>query len=130
MLFVFVELAALHHRGRRDARSDSGKIRQRETVGHALRRRTVFGAVRQDRRGDVVRNLWGAAWGLPDLHARRHRKRDGAAQTWAGGVDVIPYQQGGHYAVAAWANSSSSSSSTGENVLSGLVESVIGLRLP
>ncbi len=35
-----------------------------------------------------------------------------------------------NYALAAWANSSSSSSSTGENVLSGLVESVIGLRLP
>jgi len=33
-----------------------------------------------------------------------------------------------NYAVAA--NSSSSSSSTGENVLSGLVERVIGLRLP
>jgi hypothetical protein len=34
------------------------------------------------------------------------------------------------HAVAAWAKSSSNSSSIGENVLSGLVESVIGLRLP
>jgi len=34
------------------------------------------------------------------------------------------------HAVAAWAKSSSNSSSIGANVLSGLVESVIGLRLP
>ena len=36
------------------ARPDPGKIRQRETVGHALRRRPLLGAVRQGRRGDVV----------------------------------------------------------------------------
>src|SRR5258706_9021787 len=35
-----------------------------------------------------------------------------------------------HQAVAAWANSSSSSSSTGAKVESGLVESVIGLPVP
>src|SRR5665811_665801 len=57
VLFLFVELAAVHYRGRCGARSDSGKVRQRKTVGHALRRRTLFGSVRQDRGGDLVRNL-------------------------------------------------------------------------
>ena len=41
VLLVFVELAALHHRGRCGARFDSGKVRQRQAVGHALRRRTA-----------------------------------------------------------------------------------------
>ena len=72
---LFVELAALHHRGRRGARSDSGKIRQRKIVGNALRRRPLLGAVRQGRRGDGVRDLCGAARSLPHLHARRCRMR-------------------------------------------------------
>jgi len=82
MLFIFVELAAVHHRGRRGARSDSGKIRQRKTVGHALRGRAVFGTVGQDRDSDVMRNLRRAARSLPDLHARRRRMRHGAEETW------------------------------------------------
>jgi hypothetical protein len=41
-----------------------------------------------------------------------------------------PRRRGYGYAVRASAKSSSNSSSIGENVLSGLVESVIGLRLP
>ncbi len=79
VLFVLVELATVHDRGRRRARPDPGQIRQRKIVGHALRRRSMLGAVRQGRRCDIMRDLCGAAGGLPHLHARRSRMRYGAA---------------------------------------------------
>src|SRR5258708_9871519 len=85
MLFVFIELAALHHRGRCGARFDSGKVRQCKAVWNALRRRSMFGAVGQGRRGDVVRDLCGAARSLPDLHARRSRMWNGAETAWPPG---------------------------------------------
>ena len=144
LLRLFVELAAVHHRGRRGARSHSGKIRQRKTVGNALRRRPLFGAGRQDRRGDLMWNLRNAARSLPDLHARRCRMRHGATPAWVSGVGVIFQRvvaafaredgweaaRSANQAVAARATSSSSGpSSTCANVLSGLVDSVIGLRL-
>src|ERR1700730_4604118 len=102
VLFLFIELAAVHYRGRRRARSDSARIRQRETVGHALRRRPLLGIVGQDRGCDVLRNLCGSTRSLPDLHARRRRMPDGAAETWAAGVGlilaVVPAKAGTHTA--------------------------------
>ena len=59
------------------------------------------------------------------------RMRHGARPAWAAGAPPQSIRQSeGGYAGTASANSSSSSSSIGANVLSGLVESVIGLRLP
>jgi len=88
VLFVFIELAALHHRGRYGARSDPCKIRQCKTVGHALRGESLFGAVRPYWRGDLVRNLCASARSVPDLHARRCRMRHGAAKARPAGADV------------------------------------------
>jgi hypothetical protein len=165
LLQLFAELAALHDRGRCGSRFDPGKVRQRQIVRHALRRRPLFGIVRQGRRRDVVHHLCGAARGMPDLHARRSRMRDGAEAAWVAGANRRPCErrdpyrvihqlddgvnnlrkmkfggygsllsQGRHreaYAVTASTRSSSSiSSSIGAKVESGLVDSVIGLRLP
>jgi hypothetical protein len=86
VLLVLVELATVHDRGRRRARPDPGQIRQRKIVGHALRRRSMLGAVRQGRCCDVMRDLCGAAGSLPHLHARRSRMRHGAAQARAAAI--------------------------------------------
>jgi hypothetical protein len=88
LLCLFVELAALHDRRRGGARPDSGKIRQRQTVGHALRRRPLRGAFGQDRRRDLVRNLFDQAGSMPDLHAGRSRMRDGAAAPRPSGAGI------------------------------------------
>src|SRR6267142_572569 len=48
----------------------------------------MFGAVRQGRRGDVVRDLCGAARSVPDLHARRSRMWNGAETAWPAGADL------------------------------------------
>jgi hypothetical protein len=72
---------------------DSGKIRQRQAIGNALRRRPMFGIGGEDRGGDVVHDLCGAPGSLPDLHARRCRMRDGAAAAWITRADfsiVVP----------------------------------------
>jgi hypothetical protein len=55
----------------------------------------------------------------------RFNRNEGSRELNGDGLKLRPL-----HAVAAWAKSSSNSSSIGENVLSGLVESVIGLRLP
>ena len=86
VLLLFAQLAALHHRGRRGAGSDPGAIRQRAIVGDAVRRRALLGVDRQGRRSDGVWNLCGAAGGVPDLHAGRHRMRHGAAPLRAAGA--------------------------------------------
>ena len=103
LLQLFAELAALHDRGGCGARSDPGKVRQRPAVGHALRRRPLFGAVGQGRRRDVVHDLCGAARGMPDLHARRCRMRDGAEAARVAGVGLNtrrPGERRGPYAAA------------------------------
>src|ERR1700716_708157 len=59
----------------------------------------MFGAVRQGRRGDVVRDLCGAARSVPDLHARRSRMWNGAETAWPAGASPTcaeshpPYRQ-------------------------------------
>jgi hypothetical protein len=93
LLFLFAELAPLHHRRRFGARFDPGKIRQRPTVGHALRRRPLFGAVRQDRRGNSLRDLCHSARSLPDLHARRSRMRHGKATARPAGVGLVSFRR-------------------------------------
>src|SRR4051794_26646309 len=155
LLRLFAQLAALHHRGRRRARADPGKIRQRQAVGNALRRRALFGAVGPDRGQDIMRDLRGAAGSVPQLHARGSRMRDGATEIRAAcaviaGSGAISLslrkalaneaiqsccsgllrfaRNDGSYAVAA--STSSKSSSKGAKVDSGLVDNVIGLRLP
>src|SRR3981189_652872 len=52
----------------------------------------MFGAVRQRRRGDVVRDLCGAARSVPDLHARRSRMWNGAETAWPAGASLTSYK--------------------------------------
>jgi hypothetical protein len=145
VLRLFAKLAAFYDRRRRCTRSHSGKFRQREAIGHALQRRALLGAVWPNRDFDLLHDLRCSPGGLPRLRAGRRRMHRGAATAWPAASPLIPEygelrrQRAGttaqteDYAVTALAysaNSSSSSSSIGAKVESGLVESVIGLRLP
>ena len=88
LLQLFAELAALHDRGGCRSRSDTGEVRQRPAVRHALQRRPLFGIIGQGGCRDVLRHLCGAARGMPDLYARRSRMRDGAEAARVAGVGV------------------------------------------
>ena len=85
LLRVFEQLAAVHHRGRRRARPDSAKFVNDKLSGMRCDGERCSALSGQDRRRDVVRDLCGAAGSVPDLHARRSRMRDGAAQARAAG---------------------------------------------
>ena len=69
----------------------------------------------------------GAAGGLPHLHAGRCRMRDGAEEVRAAGL-TLRWRVKTLRPSRLRAISSSSSSSSGAKIESGLVDSVIGLR--
>src|SRR5436305_533241 len=79
-LRLFGELAALLDRERRGACRDSRSARQRPSIRHALRRRSLFGVAGEHWKSDRVRHLCSAAGRVPHLHAGRCRMRDGATE--------------------------------------------------
>jgi hypothetical protein len=86
LLFLFIRMASFYDRGRRGTRPDPASVRQRQLVRNALQWRPLRSPVRPNRDRRFMRDLYVATGGLPQLHARGCRMRNGAQAAWLAGA--------------------------------------------